>query len=116
MALFHIVPRGIFKSNSNMDCIEHFKLSKMSKNSLRSFLSRENRRDEVRVLSLELQAIFDEHMNQIHARLHNPCFAGLKIVRHSIIIACTAVRGLISSIQCKAMLYIHFGKKVHIAI
>ena len=85
MALFHIVPRGIFKSNSNIDCIAHFNISKMSKNSLRSFLSRENRRDEVRVLSLELQVILDEHMNQINVRMHNICFAGLKLVYHSII-------------------------------
>ena len=68
-----------------MGCRAHFNISKISKNSLRSFLSRENRRYEIRVLSLQLQVIFDEHMNQIKVRLHNLCFAGLKLVCHSII-------------------------------
>ena len=84
MEIFHIVPRGIFKRNLKMGCVAYCKLSKMSKNSLISFLSRENRRDEVRVLSLELQVILDEHMNQINIRLHNLCL-GVKLVCHSII-------------------------------
>ena len=85
MALFHIVASGIFKSKSNMGCIEHCKLSKMSKNSLRSFLSRENRRDEVRVLSLELQGILWWTKFKFKVMLHKLYFAGLKLVRHSII-------------------------------
>ena len=84
MELFHIVKNGILKINSKMGFIAYYKLSKMSKNSLRSFLRRENQRDEDRILSLELQVIFDEHMNQIHTRLHNLCFSGFKLVSHSI--------------------------------
>ena len=85
MALFHIVPRGIFKSHSKMGCRAYCKLSKIPKNSLRSFLSRKNRRDEVRVLSLELQVILWWTKFKIQSMLHNLYFSGLKLVRNSII-------------------------------
>ena len=44
----------------------------MSKNSLRSFLSRENRREEVKVFKLELQVIFVINKNSnLKRMLHN---------------------------------------------
>ena len=78
MALFHIVPRVILKSDLNMDCREHCNLSKMSKNSLRSFLSRENRRDEVRVYHLNYKAFCDEQEFNFKPMLHNPILQASK--------------------------------------
>ena len=85
MAIFHIVPRVIFKSDSNRGYREHYNLSKMSKNSLRSSLIKENRRHEVGISFLNYMSFSWWTRIQIHARLHNLCFAGLKLVCHSII-------------------------------
>ena len=57
----------------------------MSKNSLRSFLSRENRRDEVMVLSLLFKPILQSIKLQIQSMLVVPCFTGPKLTLNSII-------------------------------
>ena len=116
MELFHIVPSGIFKRNSNMGCREHCKLSKMSKNSLISFLSRENRRDEFRVLSLELQAILWWTNSKFKVVLHNLYFTGLKLVRYSIINGLHNCYRYHSKHSMQGPALYPFWKKVHIAI
>ena len=58
MAIFHIVPLRISKLISNIDCKACYKLSKMSKNSLNTFVVRENRRLEVGKYSLFIHDMF----------------------------------------------------------
>ena len=85
MATFHLVPRGISKCISKMDYRAHCKISKMSKNSPRSFLSRENRRREVGIFSLLFKPFSHKIKLQIKPMLVIYCFTGPKIVINSII-------------------------------
>ena len=74
---FHLVPLGISKFISNMDSIACYKISKMSKNSPKSFLSRENRREEVGIFSLFVQVI--SMKNQVE----NQTYAGYFLLYRS---------------------------------
>ena len=86
MEIFHLVPLGISKFISNMDCRSWYKISKMSKNSPKSFVVRENLRLEVGKNSLLIQGIF--LVIQV-ANSNQPCLyliTGPKIITYSIII------------------------------
>ena len=56
----------------------HCKILKLSNNSLRSFLSRENRRDEVRFYHLNYKAFCDEQEFNVKPMLHNLVFQASK--------------------------------------
>ena len=58
MATFHIVPRGISKLISKMDYRACYKISKMTKNSPKSFVVMENRKLEVGKNSLLIHGMF----------------------------------------------------------
>ena len=67
MELFHIVPRGILKSDSKMGYRAYYKLSKMSSKSLISFVSKENRKSEIEV------SRFFTRQNFMMNKNANPC-------------------------------------------
>ena len=85
MTIFHIVPLGISRSISKMECRECYKLSKKSKNSPKSFVVRENRRLEFGKNSLFIHGMFIviqvANSNQLALYL----ITGLKTIPHSII-------------------------------
>ena len=58
MATFNLVPSGISKYISKMDYRAFYNISKMSKNSPRSFMVRENRKFENGKLSLLSMAFY----------------------------------------------------------
>ena len=97
----------------------YYKLSKISKNSLISCLRKENQRHEVDISFLNYRSFSWWTRMQIHARLHNICFASLKLVWHSIIKCLHSCKKLQSkhSIHCLCLMpfweesaHCHFGK------
>ena len=85
MALFHIVPRVIFKINSKMGCRAHYKFLKCLRTPWDHFWVGIIEEMKLGFSHLNYKSFSDEQDSKFKLILHNLYFASLKLVRHSII-------------------------------
>ena len=85
MALFHIVPRVIFKINSNMGFIAHYKFPKCPRTPWDHFLVGRIEEMKLGFCHLNYKSFFMNTWTKSITMLHNPHFSGIKLVFHSII-------------------------------
>ena len=115
MEIFHLVPLGISRLISKIDCIACYKISKMSKNSPRSFMVRENRRNENGNLSLLFKAFLQCYKLQISLDHACTCITGSNPFYTPKLNASTMVNGIILILETLYKGLIQKWQKVNIA-